>query len=106
MTKIKWELYYRKGVNSMKKIITASIAIVILAVIVSAFTACGDDKKVNDTTALSRESTVRESTTMLPNENDGKISDTSGDGNGVAGDIVSDVSRGLTELSEALSEAF
>lgn len=77
-----------------------------LAIIVTAFAACGDDKKVNDTTLQSRESTVRESSTMLPNEGDGKISESSGDGNGVAGDIVSDVSRGLTDLSEALSEAF
>lgn len=41
---------------------------------------------------------------MLPNENDGKVSDVSESGkNGVAGDIVSDISRGLTELSEAVT---
>lgn len=89
----------------MKKIITASMVIVMLAIIVTAFAACGE-KKTENTTSQSRESTVRESSTMLPHEDDGKISESSGDSGGVAGDIVSDVSRGLTDLSEALSEAF
>lgn len=91
----------------MKKIVTACVALILISVLALTLTACGDDKKLdNNTTRGDISSTARESTTRFANENDGRVSDVSGDGNGVAGDIVSDVSRGLTELSEALSEVF
>lgn len=97
-----------KGVTLMKKIISLCVLIALAAVFVTSLTACGDDKKTNkNTTAQSLVSTTRESTTMLPGEENGRVSDVSREGdNGIAGDIVSDVSRGLTELSEAISEAF
>lgn len=90
----------------MKKIVTACVALVLTSVLALTLTACGDDKKLDNTTRGDISSTLRESTTRFANENDGRVSDVSGEGNGVAGDIVSDVSRGLTELSEALGEVF
>lgn len=86
----------------MKKITAICTAIVLVCLVAVAFSACGDKNTTDDST---RTSTVpAQSTTMLPNENDGKISDVHESGNnGVAGDIVSDISRGLTELSEAVT---
>lgn len=87
----------------MKKIIAICTALILTCLLVVAFTACGDKNTTDDSTRTSTPA-ASQSTTMLPNENDGKVSDVSESGkNGVAGDIVSDISRGLTELSEAVT---
>ena len=69
----------------MKKIIAICTALILTCLLAVAFTACGDKNTTDDSTRTSTPAASQS----------GK--------NGVAGDIVSDISRGLTELSEAVT---
>ena len=86
----------------MKKIITLSVAILCVALVAVLFYGCGNDAEDMTTTTLTTTENTTIDTTMdivtVPDKNDGVITDVSGENdNGLIGDIVTDVSEGISE---------
>ena len=85
----------------MKKIITLSVAILCVALVAVLFYGCGNDTEDMTTTTMSTtESTSSGAMDIVsvPDVSDGMVSDVSGENdNGLVGDIVTDVSEGVSE---------
>lgn len=86
----------------MKKIITLGIAILVISMVAVLFYGCGNDAEDMTTTTLTTTENTTIDTTMdivtVPDKNDGVITDVSGENdNGLIGDIVTDVSEGISE---------
>lgn len=98
----------RKGREFMKKMITAVVALVLIGSIAVVFCACGADDKnmTNDTSAASSVPATDDiGRNDMADVDDGKITDVSGDNNnGVIGDIVTDVSEGISDVVTDISE--
>lgn len=83
----------------MKKIIISAVAVALVICMAIAFGACGN----KDNTVTTTEAPTVNNTTLL-NAEDGKVTDESEKGrNGAAGDLVSDISEGLTDMSEKMN---
>ena len=102
----------RKGREFMRKIIAVVSALVLIGCIAVVFYGCGaNDEEMTTTTPADTSAPITDNigqTDMMDTE-DGKITDVSGDNdNGVLGDIVTDVSEGIsdavTDVSEDVSE--
>lgn len=84
----------------MKKLITILTAVVLVGCIAILFSGCGAKDEEITTTTLTTETTI--TTTM---NNDGMVTDESVEGeNGIIGDIVTDVSEGLSDMVTDMSE--
>ncbi len=96
----------RKGREFMKKIITAVLSLALVGCIAVIFCACGaDDKDMTDKTSSPAVSDNLGKNDGTADVNDGKITDVSGDNNnGVIGDIVTDVSEGISDIVTDVSE--
>lgn len=86
----------------MKKIITLGIAILVISMVAVLFYGCGNDAEdMTTTTITTTENTTIDNTmdiVTVPDKNDGVITDVSGENdNGLIGDIVTDVSEGISE---------
>ena len=85
----------------MKKIITLSVAILCVALVAVLFYGCGNDTEdMTTTTIITTENMTSDTTDIvtLPDASDGVVSDVSGENeNGLLGDIVTDVSEGVSE---------
>ena len=87
----------------MKKIITLGIAILVISMVAVLFYGCGNDAEdmTTTTTTPTTENTTIDTTmdiVTVPDKNDGVITDVSGENdNGLIGDIVTDVSEGISE---------
>ncbi len=85
----------------MKKIITLSVAILCVALVAVLFYGCGNDTEDMTTTTITTTENMTSDTTdivTLPDVSDGVVSDVSGENeNGLLGDIVTDVSEGVSE---------
>lgn len=100
-----WNTRLWKGREFMRKIIAVISAVLLVGCMAVVFYGCGADDE--NTTTLSETSgvTTTESTTMMPDKNDGVVTDESVKGeNGVIGDIVTDVSEGVSEAVTDVSE--
>lgn len=85
----------------MKKIITLGLAILVISMVAVLFYGCGNDVEDMTTTTPTTENTTIDTTmdiVTVPDQNDGVITDVSGENdNGLIGDIVTDVSEGISE---------
>lgn len=85
----------------MKKIITLGLAILVISMVAVLFYGCGNDAEDMTTTTPTNENTTIDTTmdiVTVPDKNDGVITDVSGENdNGLIGDIVTDVSEGISE---------
>jgi hypothetical protein len=85
----------------MKKIITLGLAILVISMVAVLFYGCGNDAEDMTTTTPTTENTTIDTTmdiVTVPDKNDGVITDVSGENdNGLIGDIVTDVSEGISE---------
>ena len=85
----------------MKKIITLSVAILCVALVAVLFYGCGNDTEDMITPTITTTETMTSDTTdivTLPDVREGVVSDVSGENeNGLLGDIVTDVSEGVSE---------
>lgn len=86
----------------MKKVITILSAVVLVGCIAVLFYGCGaKDEEITTTTTT----TERVTTTSDITKNDGVVTDESVPGeNGVIGDIVTDISEGLSEMATDVSQ--
>lgn len=86
----------------MKKFITVIAVALIIGCMAFVFTGCGgDDNNTTTTTATTTPETSEVTTTMNP----GMVTDESEEGeNGVLGDIVTDVSEGVSDMVTDMSE--
>lgn len=93
----------------MKKIITLSVAILCVALVAVLFYGCGNDAEdMTTTTITTTENTTSDTTDIvtLPDVSDGVVSDVSGENeNGIVGDIVTDVSEGVSEGARDIRNA-
>lgn len=93
----------------MKKIITLSVAILCVALVAVLFYGCGNDAEDTTTTTITTtENTTSDTTDIitLPDVSDGVVSDVSGENeNGIVGDIVTDVSEGVSEGARDMRNA-
>ena len=83
----------------MKKIITLSVAVLLVSLVAVIFYGCGNNTE-DVTTTTTTESTPADTTDIitLPDVSDGMVSDVSGENeNGLLGDVVTDVSEGISE---------
>ncbi len=101
--------FLRKGCENMKKIITICSAVLLISCVAVLFYGCGakDEEVITTTMPFTTEVTTTEPVT--PETNEGMITDTSEkDDNGVIGDMVTDMSEGMsevvTDVSEGISE--
>ena len=85
----------------MKKIITLGLAILVISMVAVLFYGCGNDAEDMTTTTPTTGDTTIDTTidiVTVPDKNDGEITDVSGENdNGLIGDIVTDVSEGISE---------
>ena len=85
----------------MKKIITLSVAILCVAMVAALFYGCGNNTEdMTTTTTTTTETTILDTTDVVPvpDVSDGVVSDVSGENeNGLVGDIVTDVSEGVSK---------
>ncbi len=93
----------------MKKLITICSAVLLISCIAVLFYGCGakDEEVITTTIPATTERPVTEP--MMPETNEGMITDTSEkDDNGIIGDMVTDMSEGMskvvTDVSEGISE--
>lgn len=101
-----------KDVNELKKIITLSVAIIAIAMVAVMFYGCGNDADDMTTTVPTTINTTVDTTmdiVTVPDQNDGVVSDVSGEGNdGLVGDIADGVSEGvsegLTDIRDAVTD--
>ncbi len=93
----------------MKKIITLSVAILCVALVAVLFYGCGNDAEdMTTTTITTTENTTSDTTDImtLPDVSNGVVSDVSGENeNGLLGDIVTDVSEGVSEGAQDMRNA-
>ena len=93
----------------MKKIITLSVAILCVALVAVLFYGCGNNAEdMTTTTITTTENTTSDTTDIitLPDVSDGVVSDVSGENeNGIVGDIVTDVSEGVSEGARDMRNA-
>ncbi|MBR6551320.1 MAG: hypothetical protein IKT89_00620 [Clostridia bacterium] len=83
----------------MKKIITLSVAILCVAIVAVLFYGCGNNAEDMTTTTITTETTTSVTTDIVtvPDAGNGVVSDVSGENeNGLVGDIVTDVSEGVS----------
>lgn len=92
----------------MKKIIAVVSALLLVGCMAVVFYGCGADDEATTTLPVTSEVTsevTSRSTTMRADVNDGVVTDESRKGdNGVIGDIVTDVSEGVSEAVTDVSE--
>lgn len=89
----------------MRKIIAVISALVLVGCMAVVFYGCGADDENTTTIPETSKATVSESTTMMSEVNEGIVTDESEKGdNGVIGDIVTDVSEGVSEAVTDVSE--
>ncbi len=93
----------------MKKIITICSAVLLISCIALLFYGCGAKDEEVITTTMPATTEMSTTEPMIPETNEGMITDTSDkDDNGVIGDIVTDMSEGMskvvTDVSEGISE--
>jgi hypothetical protein len=89
----------------MRKIIAVISALVLVGCMAVVFYGCGADDENTTTIPETSKATVTESTTMMSEVNEGIVTDESEKGdNGVIGDIVTDVSEGVSEAVTDVSE--
>ena len=90
----------------MKKIIAVVSALVLIGCIAVVFYGCGAKDEIITTTIPSTTIvTPTQNTTMNTSINDGVVTDESEKGNnGVIGDIVTDVSEGISDMVTDVSE--
>lgn len=89
----------------MKKIITLAMAILVVSMVAALFYGCGNDN--NEPTTTTTQNTTTDTTmdiVTVPDKNDGIVSDVS-DENGLLGDIVTDVSEGISEGMSDIRDA-
>lgn len=92
----------------MKKIIAVCSAVLLIGCIAVLFYGCGaKDEEVITTTPVTTDTSTTES--LIPETNEGMITDISEkDDNGIIGDMVTDMSEGMsmvvTDVSEGISE--
>ncbi len=89
-----------KDVKSMKKIITLGVAILAISMVAVLFYGCGNNADDMTTTSTTQNTTLDTATDIvtMPDKSDGVVSDVSGDNNnGLIGDVVTDVSEGISE---------
>ena len=99
------DMQLRKGREFMKKIIAVISALVLIGCIAVVFYGCGADDEMTTTVPSTTNTTPTQNTTMDTNINDGVVTDESGKGdNGVIGDIVTDVSEGISDMVTDMSE--
>ena len=95
----------RKGREFMRKIIAVISALVLVGCMAVVFYGCGADDENTTTIPETSKATVTESTTTMSEVNEGIVTDESEKGdNGVIGDIVTDVSEGVSEAVTDVSE--
>ena len=89
----------------MRKIITVVSVFILIGCIAVVFYGCGADDENTTTIPETSKATVTESTTTMSEVNEGIVTDESEKGdNGVIGDIVTDVSEGVSEAVTDVSE--
>lgn len=89
----------------MRKIIAVISALVLVGCMAVVFYGCGADDENTTTIPEISKATVTESTTTMSEVNEGIVTDESEKGdNGVIGDIVTDVSEGVSEAVTDVSE--
>ena len=89
----------------MRKIIAVISVLVLVGCMAVVFYGCGADDENTTTIPETSKATVTESTTMMSEVNEGIVTDESEKGdNGVIGDIVTDVSEGVSEAVTDVSE--
>lgn len=89
----------------MRKIIAVISALVLVGCMAVVFYGCGADDENTTTIPETSKATVTESTTTMSEVNEGIVTDESEKGdNGVIGDIVTDVSEGVSEAVTDVSE--
>ena len=89
----------------MRKIIVVISALVLVGCMAVVFYGCGADDENTTTIPETSKATVTESTTTMSEVNEGIVTDESEKGdNGVIGDIVTDVSEGVSEAVTDVSE--
>ena len=95
-------IYLRKGSEYMKKIIAVIAVVLLVGSMVLVFSGCGgDDNNTTSTTTTTDAGTSEVSTTQNP----GIVTDESEKGeNGVLGDIITDVSEGVSDMVTDMSE--
>ena len=89
----------------MRKIIAVISVLVLVGCMAVVFYGCGADDENTTTIPETSKATVTESTTTMSEVNEGIVTDESEKGdNGVIGDIVTDVSEGVSEAVTDVSE--
>ncbi len=97
-------IYLRKGSEYMKKIIAVVAVVLLIGSMVLAFSGCGEDDN-NTTTTNRATTTVTGTSEVTTTKNPGVVTDESQKGeNGVLGDIVTDVSEGVSDMVTDMSE--
>lgn len=100
-----WNTRLRKGREFMKKIIAVISALLLVGCMAVVFYGCGAEDENTTTIPETSKATITESTTMKADMNDGVVTDESSKGdNGVIGDIVTDVSEGVSQAVTDMSE--
>ena len=95
-------IYLRKGSEYMKKIIAVVAVVLLIGSMVLVFSGCGEDD--NNTTPTNN-ATVPGTAEVTTTQNPGVVTDESQEGeNGVLGDIVTDVSEGVSDAMTDVSE--
>ena len=95
-------IYLRKGSEYMKKIIAVVAVVLLVGSMVLVFSGCGGD---DNTTSTSTTSTTVPGTSDATTQNPGMVTDESQEGeNGILGDIVTDVSEGVSDMVTDMSE--
>lgn len=93
----------------MKKLITVCSAVLLISCIAVLFFGCGAKDEEVITTTIPTTTEIPATEPVIPETNEGMITDISEkDDNGVIGDIVTDMSEGMskvvTDVSEGISE--
>lgn len=96
-------IYLRKGSEYMKKIIAVVAVVLLVGSMIFVFSGCGEDD--NNTTTTTSTTTVTGTSEVTTTENPGMVTDESEEGeNGALGDIVTDMSEGMSDMVTDMSE--